>query len=52
MLQRNLIYTAMTRAKKLLLLVGTPKALAMAVKHNPSINRRSFLAARLKEAVA
>ncbi len=52
MLQRNLIYTAITRAKKLLLLVGTPKALAMAVKHNPSVNRRSFLAARLKEALA
>ena len=32
MLQRNLLYTAVTRGKKLVILVGTKKALAMAVK--------------------
>ncbi len=32
MLKRNLLYTAITRAKKLVVLVGTKKALAMAVR--------------------
>ncbi|MFO7751031.1 MAG: AAA family ATPase [Desulfobacteraceae bacterium] len=39
MLFRNLIYTGITRAKKLAVFVGTRKALAMAVK-NQDINRR------------
>ena len=34
LLQRNLIYTSMTRAKKLVALVGTKKALAIAIKNN------------------
>ena len=33
MLQRNLLYTAVTRAKRLVVLVGQPKALAIAVKN-------------------
>ena len=33
MLQRNLIYTGVTRGKKLVVLVGQPKALAIAVKN-------------------
>jgi exodeoxyribonuclease V alpha subunit len=33
MLQRNLIYTAVTRGKKLVILVGQPKAIAIAVKN-------------------
>ena len=32
MLQRNLLYTAVTRGKKLVILVGTKKALGMAVR--------------------
>ena len=32
MLQRNLLYTAVTRGKKLVVLVGTKKALGMAVR--------------------
>src|SRR5438046_374216 len=32
MLQRNLVYTGVTRGKKLVVLVGQPKALAIAVK--------------------
>ncbi len=32
MLQRNLLYTAVTRAKKLVVLVGSRKALAQAVR--------------------
>ena len=39
MLQRNLLYTGLTRAKKLAILVGTKKALAIAVK-NDKIRRR------------
>ncbi|MDB4746579.1 AAA family ATPase, partial [Verrucomicrobia bacterium] len=33
MLQRNLIYTGMTRGRKLVVMVGQPKAMAMAVKN-------------------
>jgi exodeoxyribonuclease V alpha subunit len=33
MLQRNLIYTAITRAKKLLILIGSKKALAIAINN-------------------
>jgi exodeoxyribonuclease V alpha subunit len=47
MLQRNLLYTAVTRAKRLLVLVGMKKALAIAVKNNATIRRRSRLADRL-----
>jgi exodeoxyribonuclease V alpha subunit len=49
MLQRNLLYTAITRAKKLVVLVGTRKAIGMAV-HNDKLTRRySGLAWRLNE---
>jgi exodeoxyribonuclease V alpha subunit len=34
MLQRNLLYTAVTRAREMVILIGTKKALAMAVKNN------------------
>jgi exodeoxyribonuclease V alpha subunit len=33
MLQRNLIYTGMTRGRKLVVMVGQPKAMAIAVKN-------------------
>lgn len=48
MLQRNLIYTAITRAKKLCVLVGTRKAIAMAVKNATVAQRYSGLEARLR----
>ena len=49
MLQRNLIYTGITRAKKALILVGTRKALSMAV-HNVTFNQRNtMLKERLKK---
>ena len=41
MLQRNLIYTAITRAKKMLIFVGDPKALEMAVRNNTPLKRNS-----------
>ena len=43
LLQRNLIYTALTRAKKLCIIIGQPKALAMAIKNNKSLARTTFL---------
>ncbi len=43
MLQRNLIYTAVTRAKKLCIIIGESRAVAMAVKNNKSVERITFL---------
>lgn len=43
LLQRNLIYTAITRAKKLCIFIGQAKALAMAIKNNKSLERKTFL---------
>ncbi len=42
MLQRNLIYTGITRARKILVMVGTKKALAYAVR-NLTVNKRNTL---------
>ena len=47
LLQRNLVYTGITRGKKLVVLIGQRKALAMAVKNNKTQNRFSGLLARL-----
>jgi exodeoxyribonuclease V alpha subunit len=47
LLQRNLVYTGVTRGKKLVVLIGQRKALAMAVKNNKTENRFSGLLARL-----
>jgi exodeoxyribonuclease V alpha subunit len=47
MLQRNLIYTAVTRAKKMVVLLGTKRAIAIAVKNNRIEERNSFLNQRL-----
>ncbi|MCF7899722.1 ATP-binding domain-containing protein, partial [Candidatus Babeliales bacterium] len=43
LLQRNLIYTAITRAKKLCILIGQPKAIFLAIKNNKNIKRNTFL---------
>jgi exodeoxyribonuclease V alpha subunit len=43
MLRRNLVYTAITRGKKLVVIVGEKKAFAMAVKDGKSSNRYSRL---------
>jgi exodeoxyribonuclease V alpha subunit len=48
MLQRNLLYTAITRAKQTVVLVGTQKAIHMAVGNNKVAERYSGLLARLK----
>jgi exodeoxyribonuclease V alpha subunit len=47
MLQRNLLYTAVTRARKLVVIVGSKKALAIAVKNNCMQSRFSLLKERL-----
>ena len=43
MLRRNLVYTAITRGKKLVVIIGEKKAFAMAVKDGKSSNRYSRL---------
>ncbi len=49
LLERNLIYTAVTRGKKLVIIIGQPKALVMAVKNRKSTRRMTKLAVRLVE---
>ena len=48
MLQRNLLYTAITRGKKLVLLMGVPYAIDQAIKNNTVRERRTSLAERLQ----
>ena len=50
MLQRNLIYTGITRAKKILVLVGTKKALGYAVRNVTVSKRNTMLRERLQRA--
>ena len=51
MLQRNLLYTGITRAKKVVVLVGSVKAIGMAVRNNSVTKRNTGLADKLKIAV-
>lgn len=48
MLERNLLYTGVTRGKKLVVVIGQAKALAMAVKNKRSARRLTALAYRLR----
>ena len=48
LLQRNLLYTALTRAKKFAVLVGPKRAIAMAVKKQSDIHRHTRLKERLQ----
>ena len=50
MLQRNLIYTGITRAKKVLVIVGTRKALSYAIRNVTVTKRNTFLKERLSQA--
>ncbi|MBW8012931.1 MAG: ATP-dependent RecD-like DNA helicase [Chloroflexi bacterium] len=50
MLQRNLLYTAITRAKKLCVLISNRKSIAIAVKNNKVTERYTGLAWRLMDA--
>lgn len=49
MLKRNLIYTAVTRGKKLVIIVGEKKALYLAIKNNSSVDRYSKLKSWIKQ---
>ncbi len=51
LLQRNLLYTAVTRAKELVVLVGTRKAIWIAVNNDTVSERHSGLSVRLRERV-
>jgi exodeoxyribonuclease V alpha subunit len=47
MLQRNLLYTALTRARQMVILVGSAKAVRVAVQADAPSQRRSLLGWRL-----
>ena len=49
MLQRNLLYTGVTRAKKILVLVGEKRAVSMAIKNNKAIARNTRLKERIRK---
>ena len=51
LLQRNLLYTAVTRGKRLTVLVGSRKALSIAVKNDTPHKRYTMLKERLSEVV-
>ena len=51
MLQRNLIYTGITRAKKICVLIGTTKALACAIRNQAVLKRNTKLKERLNPAL-
>jgi exodeoxyribonuclease V alpha subunit len=48
LLQRNLLYTAVTRGRRLVVVVGTRKAVALAVKNASQRERYTALATRLR----
>jgi exodeoxyribonuclease V alpha subunit len=48
MLQRNLLYTAITRGKRLVILVGTKQALKIAVQNQQERQRFSKLISRIQ----
>jgi exodeoxyribonuclease V alpha subunit len=52
LLQRNLVYTGITRARRKVYLVGSLDAYAMAIKNNEQQVRRTHLQTRLRKAMA
>ena len=52
MLQRNLVYTAITRGKRLVVLVGARRAVMMAVRNQAARTRWTWLAERIRVALA
>jgi exodeoxyribonuclease V alpha subunit len=49
MLERNLLYTGVTRGKQLVVLIGQEKALRIAIRTSRSRKRLTNLAARLRQ---
>jgi exodeoxyribonuclease V alpha subunit len=52
LLQRNLLYTALTRGRQLVVLLGSKRALGMAIHNDRPVRRYTDLAPRLREALA
>ncbi|MDO5703371.1 MAG: ATP-binding domain-containing protein, partial [Lachnospiraceae bacterium] len=48
MLQRNLLYTGVTRAKKVLVLVGEKRAVKYAIDNNRAVGRNTRLKERIR----
>lgn len=51
MLQRNVLYTAITRGKRLVAIVGDPKSVGMAVRHCKITRRNTRLTERLRNEI-
>jgi exodeoxyribonuclease V alpha subunit len=51
LLQRNLLYTALTRGQKLVVLLGSKKALGIAIRNDRPVRRYTDLAAKLRKAI-
>lgn len=51
MLRRNLLYTCITRAKEAMVLVGSKRAVGMAVRNNQTARRNTRLRERLAEQI-
>jgi len=51
LLQRNLLYTAITRAKKLCILIGEPRAIAMTIKKEDAHKRMTFLKSMIQKSL-
>ena len=51
LLQRNVLYTALTRARQLVVIIGSRRALGMAVARDQPSQRLTWLAHRLRESV-
>ena len=49
MLQRNVLYTALTRARKMAVIIGSRKAVIRAVRTAKAVHRNTMLAERLKQ---
>jgi exodeoxyribonuclease V alpha subunit len=52
LLQRNLLYTGITRGRRLVVLLGSKKALGMAISNDKPIRRYTYLGPRLRQTVA
>jgi exodeoxyribonuclease V alpha subunit len=51
LLQRNLLYTALTRGRRLVVLIGSKKALALAIKNDRPVRRYTDLTVKLRQAI-
>jgi exodeoxyribonuclease V alpha subunit len=51
LLQRNLLYTALTRGRRLVVLLGSKRALGMAIRNDQPVRRYTNLSTRLRKAI-